>query len=278
MKQDERQKEINTRVGVLAVADQGSGTPVVFWPSLFSDHHLFDSVVAGLGEGWRTIRMDGPGFGKSNPQSAGEEPEIYAEAVFDVLDALEIDRAILAGCSWGGQVVLHAGVMAPDRAHGVLAMNTPLAPGIGGQFMKIYGTRFFGSTEFWGRGVARSMVAPEFMKSRPDEVNRFVQRFKEFDKKAASATVRRVMTEFPGMADVLPRIQVPTVLLMGAEDRLYPVQQMQEFADLSEIARVEVIPKCGHLAPFEAPLEVCSAVRGLFPHPVNVGKDGGDSA
>lgn len=269
MEQNKAQKEINTRVGVLAVADQGSGTPVVFWPSLFSDHHLFDSVVAGLGEGWRTVRIDGPGFGNSNPQSAGEKPEIYAEAVFDVLDALEIDRAILAGCSWGGQVVLHAGVKASERAIGVLSMNTPLGPSIGGQFMKIYGTRMFGSTKFWGRGVARSMVAPDFMKSHPDAVDGFVSRFTEFDTKAASATVRRVMTEFPGMADVLPRIEVPTIVLMGAEDRLYPVDQMRKFANLSEIAHVQVIPKCGHLAPLEAPEAVCAAVRQLSPHPPN---------
>lgn len=263
------QKAIATRIGELAVFDEGGGTPVVFWPSLFSDHHIFDSVVEGLGEGWRTVRIDGPGFGKSDPLGAGEKPEMYAEAMFEVLDALEIKRAILVGCSWGGQVVLHAGVRAPERAIGLLAMNTPLAPSIGGHFMELYGTKFFGSTEFWGRGVARSMVAPDFMKSSPEKVARFVQRFREFDKKAASSTVRRVMTQFPGMADILPRIEVPTVLQMGAEDRLYPVQKMQKIAALSNIARVQVIPKCGHLAPLEAPLAVCLAIRQLSPGPLN---------
>lgn len=263
------QRKINTKLGLLAIADEGSGTPVVFWPSLFSDHHLFENVVADLGAGWRTIRIDGPGFGQSDPLGAGEKPEIYAEAIFEVMDALEIKRAILVGCSWGGQVVLHAGVKAPERAIGVLAMNTPLAPSIGGHFMELYGTRIFGSTEFWGRGVARSMLAPDFIKNRPEEVNRFVQRFREFDRKAASSTVRQVMTHFPGMADVLPRIHVPTVLLMGAEDRLYPVQKMQKFAELSDIARVQVIPNCGHLAPLEAPLAVCSAIRQLLPNSLN---------
>ena len=39
------QRRIPTRVGTLAVADHGSGTPVVLWPSLFSDHRLFALVV-----------------------------------------------------------------------------------------------------------------------------------------------------------------------------------------------------------------------------------------
>jgi len=267
MQRIQTQREINTRVGVVATCDVGRGTPVVYWPSLFSDHHLFDSVVAGLGDGWRSIRIDGPGFGKSNPLSAGERPETYAETIFDVLDALEIDRAIIAGCSWGGQVALHAGVMAPERSIAVLAMNTPLGPSIGGQLFKIYGTRVIGSTKFWGKGVARSMVAPDFMKSHPDAVDGFVSRFTEFDKKAASRTVRRVMTQFPGMADVLPRITVPTTILLGAEDRLYPVEEMRKFTSLSETAHVEVVPKCGHLAPLEAPDAVCDALRQLLRRP-----------
>ena len=263
MKQNLIQQKIKTRVGDLAIVDQGAGLPVVFWPSLFSDHSLFDYVVSDLGDSWRTIRIDGPGFGNSNPLTAGEQPQLYAEAVLDVLEALQIEQAILAGCSWGGQVVIHAAVTFPEKIMGILAMNTPLGPSMGGQAMKIYGTRIMGSTKFLGKGVARSMVEPSFLKNRPDVIEGFTSRFKDFDKKTASQTVRAVMSQFPGLADVLPRISVPTIILMGAEDRLYPVEEMRKFADLADIADVEIIPNCGHLAPIEAPEAVCDALRRL---------------
>lgn len=79
-------RRIPTRVGSLSVANQGAGTPVVFWPSLFSDHRLYDRVVRRLGEGWRTISVDGPGFGRSDPPAGDVQPGRYADAVSDLLE------------------------------------------------------------------------------------------------------------------------------------------------------------------------------------------------
>jgi hypothetical protein len=57
-------RRITTRVGAIALADEGGGTPIVLWPSLFSDHRLFAHVVPLLGDEWRTLRTDGLGFGQ----------------------------------------------------------------------------------------------------------------------------------------------------------------------------------------------------------------------
>ena len=256
-------RRIPTSVGALAVADEGEGTPVVLWPSLFSDHRLFTHVVSSLGEGWRCVRIDGPGFGRSDPPSGVVQPGEYARAVLEVLDALNIEQAIVAGCSWGGQVAAHVGAAAPERTRGVMLMNTPLGPSLGGHAFEVHGTRWFGSTRFWGGGVARSMVAPATRKASPDRVGEFVDAFPSFDRSAASVTVRTVMTQSPGLGDVLPRLTVPTTILMGAEDRLYPVEAMRPFAQLAPAARLEIVPGCGHLAPLEAPKAVASAFHEL---------------
>lgn len=124
-------RRVPTRVGALALADEGTGMPVVLWPSLFSDHRLFAPMVPLLGDECRTIRVDGPGFGQSDAPRGEVQPEVYADVVVDVLDALGLDRAFIAGCSWGGQVAAHLGVKAPDRVSGVLIMNAPLGPSLG---------------------------------------------------------------------------------------------------------------------------------------------------
>lgn len=260
-------RRIPTAVGSLAIADEGEGTPVVLWPSLFSDHRLFTHVVSALGEGWRCVRIDGPGFGRSDPPRGAVQPEDYARAVLDLLDALDIEQAVVAGCSWGGQVAAHVGAAAPERARGVLLLNTPLGPSLGGHAFEVRGTRWFGSTRFWGGGVARSMFAPATRKGSPERVSEFVDAFPSFDPTAASITVRTVMTQFPGLADVLPRLTVPTTILMGAEDRLYPVEAMAPFAELAPFAHLEVVPECGHLSPLEAPQAVAAAVRDLAARP-----------
>lgn len=256
-------RRVRTRVGALAVADHGEGEPVLLWPSLFSDHRLYHHVTEALDTGWRTICVDGPGFGRSDAPDGDVQPDRYAGAVVDLLDELRIERAVIAGCSWGGQIAAHAGVQSPQRATKVLMMNTPLAPSLGGHRMQVLGTHWLGSTSFWGRGVARSMIADATKQTHPARVDAFVSAFGSFDRGAATATVRTVLTRSPGLAAVLPRLQVPTTILMGAQDALYPVDTAMPLARLVPGATIQVVPSCGHLAPLEAPEAVVAMLHSL---------------
>jgi 3-oxoadipate enol-lactonase len=256
-------RRVPTRVGAIAIADEGTGTPVVLWPSLFSDHRLYTPLVPLLGDRWRTIRIDGPGFGQSDAPRGEVQADVYADVVLEILDALGLEQAFVAGCSWGGQIAAHLGVKAPARVRGVLIMNAPLGPSLGGHAFEVLGTRWFGGTAFWGNGVARSMFSPASQKAHPERVRAFASAFTSFDKAAAAVTARTVLTRFPGLGEVLPRLAVPTTILMGAEDRLYPVERMRPFAALAPNAKLVVVPSCGHLAPLEAPEAVAAALEGL---------------
>jgi 3-oxoadipate enol-lactonase len=257
-------RRVPTRIGAIAIADEGSGTPVVLWPSLFSDHRLYAPLVPLLGARWRTIRIDGPGFGRSDAPRGEVQPEVYADAVLEILDALGIERAFVAGCSWGGQIAAHLGAKATARVRGALIMNAPLGPSLGGHAVEVWGTRWFGATAFWGKGVARSMFSPASQEAHPERVRAFASAFTSFDKAAAAVTARTVLTRFPGLGDVLPRLAVPTTILMGAEDRLYPVERTRPFAALAPQAKLVLVPSCGHLAPLEAPEAVAAALEGLM--------------
>lgn len=268
-------RRITTRMGAISLSDEGTGTPVVLWPSLFSDRHLYTHVCRLLGGGWRTIRIDGPGFGRSDPPRGDVQPETYADVVIELLDALNIGalgigKAFIAGCSWGGQIAAHVGAKAADRVSGVLIMNAPLGPSLGGHAFEVFGTRWFGSSPFWGKGVARSMVAPAAWQTHPERIREFVSAFPSFDRRAAATTVRTVLTRFPGLEDVLPKLAVPTTILMGAEDRLYPVDRMRGFARLAPGATLEIVPSCGHLAPLEAPEAVVAALHRLAAGPRHI--------
>lgn len=258
-------RRIATSVGTLAIADHGSGTPVILWPSLFTDHRFYGLVTDRLGPGWRTIRIDGPGFGASDPPADDAQPQDYAAAVFEVMDSLNVNRAIIAGCSWGSQIAAHAGVLMPERVIGVVMMNTPFGPSIGGHHAQVWGTRLVGDTRFWGRGVARAMVAPGTRATHPERVTAFVDAFADFNRRDAATTARNTLTRFAGLGDVLPGLQVPTVILMGELDTQYSVESSLPIARRAPTARIEIVPGCGHLAPLEAPEAVVAALSTLVP-------------
>lgn len=258
-------RAVATRVGRLAVADRGSGTPVLLWPSLYADHRFWDHVVAGLGPGVRTLAIDGPGFGRSDPPRGDVQPERYADALVDLLDALGLPAAIAVGCSWGGQVVAHLGVRSPERVRGIVMMNTPMHPSLGGHRFDLVGTRRLGATRFWAAGVARSMIGAETKRRHPERVRAFRDAFRSFDPAAAAVTARTVLTAFPGLAGTLPGLRIPTTILLGAEDRLYPVAVSEPIARLAPSASIRVLPGCGHLAPIEAPEAVVDAIGEHLP-------------
>jgi len=55
---------------------------------------------------------------------------------------------------------------------------------------------------------------------------------------------------------LLPRIACPTLVLVGQSDLLTPPEHAQEMAALIPAARLEVLPKCGHLLTWEQPQRV----------------------
>lgn len=256
-------RRIATAVGMLAVADHGQGTPVVLWPSLFSDHRLYDHVVRELGDGWRTISVDGPGFGRSDPPAGDVQPVRYADAVAEVLDELGIERAVFGGCSWGAQVGAHFATRHAPRTRGVLLMNTPLEPSTGGSSALVLGTRWLGSTKVFGSGVARSMASAATQRHHPDRVEEFVSAAASFDRMQAATTVRTVLTRSAGLIGLLPQIGVPASFLFGADDALCPVNQVLPIAHTTPGATVEIVAGCGHLSPLEAPEAVARMLTEL---------------
>ncbi len=236
---------------------------MVFWPSLFSDHRLYDRVVAHLGSGWRSISIDGPGFGRSDPPAGEGQPSRYADAVGDLLDELSIGSAYFAGCSWGGQIGAQFAVRHADRTRGALLMNTPLEPSNGGPSALVAATHWIGSSRFFGRGVARSMVSAATRRQHPVRIKEFASSAASFDRVAAATTVRTVLTRSSGLIDLLPQINVPVTFLMGADDQLCPFDRLLPIAHSTPGAAVEIVPGCGHLAPLEAPETVARMLSEL---------------
>ncbi|MFI5044365.1 MAG: alpha/beta fold hydrolase [Acidimicrobiales bacterium] len=118
----------------LSVHDTGGGEdrpPVVFvhgFPELgYSWRHQLPEVA---GAGFRAIAPDMRGYGGS---SRPDDISAYGLGnlcgdLADLLDALEIDRAIFVGHDWGGFVAWGMPVLFPDRCAGVAGVCTPYTP------------------------------------------------------------------------------------------------------------------------------------------------------
>ncbi len=116
---------VETRAGRVAYSELGSGPPVVLLHANLHDHHDFDPIVATLARQYRTIAVDWPGHGQSDAVDAAIEPsaELFADVLEDVVDALEIPRAVFIGNSVGGFAAARLAIQHPERVAGLILVN-----------------------------------------------------------------------------------------------------------------------------------------------------------
>jgi pimeloyl-ACP methyl ester carboxylesterase len=108
----------------LAVTDTGgSGTPVIYLNGQFATQGYWRRIVADLGTGWRHITYDERGRGRKSGRSADYSFEAAVRDVDAVLDARDVDRALVVGWSYGAFVAAHWAARNPERAMGAVLVE-----------------------------------------------------------------------------------------------------------------------------------------------------------
>jgi pimeloyl-ACP methyl ester carboxylesterase len=114
-------REVDADGRSIAVRELGTpdGVPFVFWHALGPGHSGATFAVAAeplARAGYRVLAIDAPGFGRS-PRVSDERYalEKLGSLVWAVADSLAIERAVVAGHSWGGSVAVFAAAARPDR-------------------------------------------------------------------------------------------------------------------------------------------------------------------
>lgn len=115
---------VETRLGRLFVDVRGEGDPVVLWPSLLTDGGMWRFQVPALAERWKVLTIDPPGHGRSARVERPFTLEDCADAVVDVIDALEVERAHFAGLSWGGMTGMRLALRNPSRLRSLALLDT----------------------------------------------------------------------------------------------------------------------------------------------------------
>jgi pimeloyl-ACP methyl ester carboxylesterase len=147
----------------IGVRESGAGDPVVFIHGSGMSGATWAPVMAHLAD-CRSIAIDLPGFGLSDPQSYSGRPlRAHARAqLTSVLDALQLERASLVGTSLGGMWALCMALDAPERVSAVVSIGMPAValPGVRGDpFFTLL------TTPGLGRIASRVIPAPNSAKA-----------------------------------------------------------------------------------------------------------------
>lgn len=102
-------------------------TPVLLVHGLASNARMWDGVGEALAAlGHRSVAVDQRGHGRSDAPDEGYDFATLADDLVAVMDATGLARPIVAGQSWGANVVLELAVRHPDRVAGVVCVDGAL--------------------------------------------------------------------------------------------------------------------------------------------------------
>ncbi|MEV0730961.1 alpha/beta fold hydrolase [Polymorphospora sp. NPDC050346] len=184
----------------------------------------YDAVLEPLAErGVRTVAVDTPGFGMSDPPPRPWSIPEYADAVWQIADALGLTAVHLLGQHTGAVIGAQAALLAPGRVHRLILQGLPLydeterkskvesyAPGYvpdrDGSHLRVIWDRVYGLYPRLTPAEADRQVA-EYLMTGPDY-----------------ATAYRAV--FAHRMDTDALAAIPTVLLHGGDDlvdRMTPV-------------------------------------------------------
>jgi pimeloyl-ACP methyl ester carboxylesterase len=101
----------------------GTGEYLVCLHGLASQAHMFDLLAPLLADSFRVIAIDQRGHGLSAKPDSGYDWGTITSDLDAILKAQKIDRAVLAGHSWGGNVAVQYAADQPDRVSGLVLID-----------------------------------------------------------------------------------------------------------------------------------------------------------
>lgn len=263
----------------LHLVEEGEGFPVVLchgFPELWYSwrYQIHPLAEAGL----RAIAPDLRGYGGSDKPDAIEDYgiETLAGDVVGLLDALDIDRAVLVGHDWGSLVVWSTAVMHPQRVERVVSLNVPYRGQCAGfpplEVLEKMGNRVYYVLYFQEPGRAETRFGedlrahlrrfydtaagdPAFLSEKDFAV--YLRAFEEGGLSGPLNYYRNIDVNWQATRPLADRpLERPCMLLMADRDPVLPVALAQGLERWLPDLRVETIADCGHWTQQEKPDEV----------------------
>jgi 3-oxoadipate enol-lactonase len=254
----------------IAYVDRGSGAPVLLVHGFPLDHTMWDAQINALAENYRVIAPDLRGFGDSTlaegDAERGVSMERYADDLVELLDAIPVrEPVVLIGFSMGGYVAWQFVRKYANRVRALVQCDTKAAADT--DDARETRLRMAENVAEWGSARIAEMTGPKLLSSGSFETQRSVveevRRLIERSSPAAIAAAQRGMAARPDMTSYLARIDVPTLIVVGAADAISPPQEMRQIAGAIPNAQYIEIPASGHMTTMANPEAVNQAIVGF---------------
>jgi pimeloyl-ACP methyl ester carboxylesterase len=237
---------VQTRAGEVAYSDVGDGPVVVLLHATLHDRHDFDAIVPSLRRDHRVIAVDWPGHGDSPAPHQPPTAALFADALADVVAALDLPPAAFVGNSVGGFAAARLAIAEPQRVSRLVLVNT-------GGFVTNPAVRLYCRT--LGNPSVMKRILPRFvrsyMKATSDNDHAVQERLlaRAHTREGVVLTAALWRSFASPDYDLRPhadRITAPCLVVWGSKDTAAPMLVGRATAAAIPRSRLETLPT-GHV-------------------------------
>lgn len=240
------------------------GPAVTLSHSLGACLEMWEPQVEAFGDRYRLVRYDSRGHGRSAAPAPPYTLEAMADDLRAVLDDAGVERTAFVGISMGGMIGQTFALRYPDRLWAlVLCDTTSEVP----EAMKPMWDERIRITHQQGMAphvepTVERWLTQQTRSAHPDKadtIRRWVAATASNGYIGCCHAIREL-----SLTDALRKIEVPTLVVVGAEDSATPPEVAERIHERIEGSRMEVIEDAAHLSSFERPAELNRIVGGFL--------------
>ena len=239
----------------------GDGPPVLLLHGLGASVVTWRDNLGPLSTAFRVYAVDLPGHGDSDKPDIDYAVDTMVRFVVRFMESLDLESTAIIGNSIGGALGLITALRHPDLISRLILVDSAglgrevspylrlvSIPGLGAllESSRVGGTRFMLKKVFVDQSFVTQELLDELYRSRQmpgakEAVVRVIRR---------TVGLRGVRKEYVYLND-LPRLNIPLMLVWGAQDLILPVSHAYRASEAAPHARLKVFDGSGHWSHME---------------------------
>lgn len=232
----------------------GQGSPLVMLPGLTGDQTMWGNIVLELQKHYQIILIDNRGAGRSQVTQAPFSILDMANDVMNVIQELNLKKASILGHSMGGYVAQQFAIQYPEKLEKLILMST--------------------RSKASPLSTIQSEIASHLMESKIDPIVLiknsmtwcFGETFMSNEKNVTDYIERSLNRQYPAYLEGfkhqvlainsfennnLEKIQAPTLIISGEEDRIAPIPYSEHMKKHIPNAQQVILKNVGHMPHIE---------------------------
>jgi 3-oxoadipate enol-lactonase len=250
-------KEKQIQVGDIRVAyfDEGrpEGIPLIFIHGFPFNKWMWENQLGVFSEYARVLAYDVRGFGNTQPGTVEYSIDQFGHDLFQFMDALQIEKAVVCGLSMGGYIALNALEKQPERITAVILADTQCladSDEAKGKRMDTIAAIQQNGLRAYTEDSVKKLFSENSLSNKKEEVL-FVEHTIQSTQSETICNTLKALASRRDMCSFLALITIPALIMVGQNDQITTQELARKMHERISGSVLHVIGNAGHLSNLE---------------------------